>query len=170
MRKTLSGLLFQRPKPLSTPSPIKHFQAARILKRGCFPDLGSSVPIFIDLLMGLLRGATFHHGGMPQNSPLALMGRFPSLMGRFPTLMGRFLPMPQWAVFPLWKSPGKQQKGHEAVLEICPCLSFLGLSRSLGICRFVRKIAQVVLFLFYRSGKTDPVQFKGFFQQGPFCL
>ena len=57
--------------------------------------------IFIDLLMGLFRGAVFCHGrgGLKQpikqptetpTSTLALMGRFPSLMGRFPTLMGRF--------------------------------------------------------------------------------
>ena len=44
----------------------------------------------IDLLMGLPRGTVFHHGGVPENSPLTLMGCFPSLMGRFPTLMGRF--------------------------------------------------------------------------------
>ena len=44
----------------------------------------------IDLLMGLFRGAVFRHGGVPENSPFALMGRFPSLMGRFPPLMGRF--------------------------------------------------------------------------------
>ena len=44
----------------------------------------------IDLLMGLFRGAIFHHGGVPEKCPLALMGRFRSLMGRFPTLMGRF--------------------------------------------------------------------------------
>ena len=44
----------------------------------------------IDLLMGLFRGAVFRHSGVPENSPLSLMGRFPSLMGRFPTLMGRF--------------------------------------------------------------------------------
>ena len=46
--------------------------------------------IFIDLLMGLFRGAVFHEGRMPENCPLASMERFPSLMGRFPTLMGRF--------------------------------------------------------------------------------
>ena len=40
--------------------------------------------------MGLFRGAVFHHGWVPENRPLALMGRFPSLMGRFPSLMGRF--------------------------------------------------------------------------------
>ena len=43
----------------------------------------------IDLLMSLLKGAVFHHGGVPENCPLALMGRFLSLMGRFLTLMGR---------------------------------------------------------------------------------
>ena len=45
----------------------------------------------MDLLMGLFRGAGFHHGGVPENCPLALMGRSPSLVGRFPTLMGCFL-------------------------------------------------------------------------------
>ena len=40
--------------------------------------------------MGLFRGAVFHHGGVPENSPVTLMGRFPSLMGRFPAFMGRF--------------------------------------------------------------------------------
>ena len=29
-------------------------------------------------------GAVFHHGGVPKNCPLTLMGRFPSLMGRVP--------------------------------------------------------------------------------------
>ena len=33
--------------------------------------------------MGRFRGAVFQHGGVPENSPLSLMGRFPSLMGRF---------------------------------------------------------------------------------------
>ena len=37
--------------------------------------------------MGLVRGTAFHRGGVPENCPLALMGRFPSLMRR---LMGRF--------------------------------------------------------------------------------
>ena len=44
----------------------------------------------IDLFMGLFRGAVFQHGGVPEDSPLAFMGRFASLMGRFPGLMGRF--------------------------------------------------------------------------------
>ena len=30
-----------------------------------------------DLVMGLLRGAVFHHDGVPENSPSALMGRSP---------------------------------------------------------------------------------------------
>ena len=65
---------------------------------GCHGFFG---PDFIDLLMGLFRGAVFRHGGgalkqpikEPTETPtstLALMGRFPSLIGRFPTLMGRF--------------------------------------------------------------------------------
>ena len=45
---------------------------------------GIPEPMLIDLLMGLFRGAVFHHGGVPENCPLALMGRFPS----FPTLIG----------------------------------------------------------------------------------
>ena len=40
--------------------------------------------------MGIFGGTVFQHGGVPENSPVALMGRFPPLMGRFPTLMGRF--------------------------------------------------------------------------------
>ena len=59
------------------------------------------LPLLIDLLMGLFRGAVFRHDGgalkqpikQPTETPtstLSLMGRFRSLMGRFPTLMGRF--------------------------------------------------------------------------------
>ena len=51
----------------------------------------------IDLLIGLLRGAVFHHGGVPKNCPLALMvsllnGPFSDLNGPFPRMpsMGRF--------------------------------------------------------------------------------
>ena len=58
-------------------------------------------PAIIDLLMGLFRGAVFHHDGGARKQPMkqptemptstmALVGRFPSLMGRFPTLIGRF--------------------------------------------------------------------------------
>ena len=74
---------------------------------------------FIDLLMGLFRGAVFRHGGgalkqpikQPTETPtstLALMGRFPSLMGRFPTLMGRFTDFVLRGRFTSWKSTGKQ--------------------------------------------------------------
>ena len=67
---------------------------------------------FIDLSMGLFRGAVFRHGGGARKQPIkqptemptstmALMGRFLSLMGRFPTLMGRFPISSQAAVSPL---------------------------------------------------------------------
>ena len=62
--------------------------------------------------MGLFRGAVFQHGGVPENSPLALMGRFPSLMGRFPILMGRFpecLNGPSSLLNPPWKTEEKGQ-------------------------------------------------------------
>ena len=62
---------------------------------------GGSMPHFIDLLMSLSRGAVFHHGGVRENSPLALMGRSPSLMGRFPILMGRFPECLNGPFFPL---------------------------------------------------------------------
>ena len=39
--------------------------------------------------MGPFRGAVFQYGGVLENSPLTLMGRFPSSMGSFLTLMGR---------------------------------------------------------------------------------
>ena len=57
-------------------------------------------------LNGPFRGAVFHHGGVPGNSPLALMGRFPSLMGRFLTSMGRFTECLD-GPFPLFKIPWK---------------------------------------------------------------
>ena len=56
--------------------------------------------------LGLFRGAVFHRGGVPDNNPLALMGRFPSLMGRFPTLMGRF-PECLNGPFPLLKTSAR---------------------------------------------------------------
>ena len=34
------------------------------------------ITILMDLLMGLSRRAIFHHGGVPENCPLALMGCF----------------------------------------------------------------------------------------------
>ena len=55
-------------------------------------------PVFIDLLMGVFRGAVFHHGGVPENSPLAL-GAFPVLNGPFSDLNGPFPRLPEWAVF-----------------------------------------------------------------------
>ena len=58
--------------------------------------------------MGLFRGAVFCHSAVPENSPLSLMGRFPSLMGRFPTLMGSFPDFALMGRFPSRKSPGKQ--------------------------------------------------------------
>ena len=65
-------------------------------------------PWVIDLLMGLFRGAVFHGGGVPENSPLALTGLSPSLMGRFLTLMGRFFPEYLNGLFSLSKIPWKQ--------------------------------------------------------------
>ena len=56
--------------------------------------------------MGLFRGAVFRHSGVPENSPVSLMGRFPSLMGRFATLMGRF-PECLNGPFSLSKNPWK---------------------------------------------------------------
>ena len=35
------------------------------------------------------RGAVLHLSGVPEDCPLALMGRFPSLVGCFLTFMGR---------------------------------------------------------------------------------
>ena len=70
-------------------------------------NLQQNLGFVIDLLMRLFRGAVFHRGGVPKNSPLVLMGRFPSLMGRFPTLMGCF-PKCLNGPFSLLKIPGKQ--------------------------------------------------------------
>ena len=44
--------------------------------------------------MGLFGGTVFDHGGVPENCPLALMGRFQSLMSRLPSLMGQLPRMP----------------------------------------------------------------------------
>ena len=76
-------------------------------------------PRFIDLLMGLFRGAVFQHvwGARKQpikqptempTSTMALMGRFPSLMGRFPTLMGRFTKFVLTGRSTSWKLTEKQ--------------------------------------------------------------
>ena len=92
-------------------------------------NFGNKVPpplIFIDLLMGLFRGAVFRHGEgalkqpikQPTETPtstLALMDRFPSSMGRFPTLMGRFpdfvLSGPFYLLKIRWKT-AHEEKGH----------------------------------------------------------
>ena len=94
---------------------------------------GELVAIFTDLLMGRFRGAVFHHGGEPENCPLALLGRFPSLMGRFPTLMGRF-PECLSGRFSLLKIPWKtahQERGKLFYLQLelfCLQLSFFAYS------------------------------------------
>ena len=86
---------------------------------------GGKVPVrlgfgkIMHLIMGLFRGAVFHLGGVPENSPLALMGRFPSLMGHFPTL-GRF-PKGLNGLYSISKTAWKiahQDKAHQEVLEI----------------------------------------------------
>ena len=60
----------------------------RFLENG---SRGSGSAFVIDLLMGLFRGAVFHHG---ENSPAVSMACLLSLMGRFPSLMGRLPRMP----------------------------------------------------------------------------
>ena len=69
--------------------------------------------------MGLFRGAVLHHGVVPENCPLALMGRFSCLMGRFPSLMGRFTENPN-GPFSLLRIPCKTahlEKAHSEVLD-----------------------------------------------------
>ena len=94
-----------------------------IVKRSCgcrLLLLLCCAPFVMDLLMGLFRGAFFDHSGVPENCPLALMGRFPSLMGRFPTLMGRF-PECLNGPFSLLKIPGKQpikKRGISRILSL----------------------------------------------------
>ena len=48
----------------------------------------------IDLLVGLLRGAVFHHGGVPEKLPISVTGAFPLLNGLFSNLNGPFPRMP----------------------------------------------------------------------------
>ena len=77
------------PIKLAQPFPAPELRTKILFKfidRRIFLNLA----MFIDLLMGLFREAVFDHGGVPENCPLVLMGRFPSLMGRLPSLMGRF--------------------------------------------------------------------------------
>ena len=78
-------------------------------------------------LNGLFRGAVFRHSGVPENSPLSLMGRFASLMGRFATLMGRFPECLNGPFFPLENPLEKQpikKRGVKRFLRIGP-FSFL---------------------------------------------
>ena len=56
------------------------------------------MPNFIDLLMGLFRGAVFQHG---RKQPIDLNGPLSLLNGPFSDLNGPFPRMPSWAVFPL---------------------------------------------------------------------
>ena len=56
---------------------------------GDFHDLSLS-SFFIDLLMGLLRGAVFHHGGVPEKLSISLHGVFPIFCGPFSDLNGPF--------------------------------------------------------------------------------
>ena len=74
---------------------------------------------YIDISMGLFRGAVFRHGLGARKQPIkqptemptstmALMGRSPSLMGRFPTLMGRFPDFVLRGRFTSSKPTGKQ--------------------------------------------------------------
>ena len=127
-------------------------------------------------LNGPFRGAVFHHGGVPENCLLALMGRFPSLMDRFPSLMGRF---PEYLMgrFPSWKTPGKQPiekrgiksswKGWFWRMRPHPCFWY---RRSVS-CTLVPVFGTVVpfpvpSFLFWGSGEYPP---KLSFWKPPFC-
>ena len=51
--------------------------------------------------MGLLEGSLSTRVGVPENSPLTFMGRFPLLNGSFSDLDGPFPRMPYFAVFSL---------------------------------------------------------------------
>ena len=57
-----------------------------------FPATGSrkeGISIHGPLNVPFWRAPFSTMGGVPENSPLALMGRLPSLMARFPTLHGK---------------------------------------------------------------------------------
>ena len=82
--------------------------------------------------MGLFRGAVFRRGGVPENCPLVLMGRFPSLMGRFPTLMGR-CPECLNEPFSFFKIPWKtahKERGIKGFLNLSLCM-LVGCKQSL---------------------------------------
>ena len=92
--------------------------------------------------MGLVRGAVFHNGGVPENSPLASMGHFPSLMGRFPTFMGHFpecLNGPFPSGNPLENSPSMRKASETGRIrfrgvrfQTPNSVSFLGLTEFRG--------------------------------------
>ena len=79
-------------------------------------EQNSNYPLEIDLLMGPFRGAVFHHGGVPENCPLALTGSFPSLMGCFLTVgpFPRFRPKGPFSLLkiPCKTAPFFLEKGH----------------------------------------------------------
>ena len=79
--------LYKRPRKCT----IAH-DCAQIAESGLKPPFESPHLDFSEmgLLMGLVRGAVFQHGTVSENSPLTLVGHFPSLMGRLPILVGRF--------------------------------------------------------------------------------
>ena len=65
----------------------------------------------IYLSMGLFRGAVFHHGGVPENSPLALMGRYQCLMGRL-RKSAKSVESPQIDTFPGGGGGGRETQFH----------------------------------------------------------
>ena len=58
--------------------------------------------------------AVFHHCGVLENSPLALIGAFRLLNGPFSDLNGPFPRVPEWAVF-LSNSPSIKGPHQEAL-------------------------------------------------------
>ena len=61
--------------------------------------------------MGLFRRAVFHHGRLPENSPISVKGPCPLINGPFSTLNGPFHRMPQLPVFPLGSRPENRLLG-----------------------------------------------------------
>ena len=105
-------------------------------------------PCLIDLLVGLFRRAVFRHGGVSENCPLVLMGRFPSLMGRFPTLMGRF-PNALMGRFPSRESSGKQPIKKRGIKRLS---SFFPLFSSFPF--FFPVFFRFLSVHFFRNGET----------------
>ena len=56
--------------------------------------LNLSLLSIIEVLMGLFRGAVFHHGGGDRNQPIEQPTSTMASMGRFPSLMGRLAVLP----------------------------------------------------------------------------